>query len=64
MGTARRTVPSDQPLDPLEPGRAHWLPFAEAVRLALAGELLGAGSLVGVLALHAERTERFSRSGR
>jgi 8-oxo-dGTP pyrophosphatase MutT (NUDIX family) len=49
-------VPGDLPLDPLEPGRAAWIPFAEAVRLALAGELLGAGSLVGVLALHAERT--------
>ena len=49
-------VPGDVPLDPLEPGRARWIPFAEAVRLALAGEMLGAGSLVGVLALQAERT--------
>jgi 8-oxo-dGTP pyrophosphatase MutT (NUDIX family) len=49
-------VPGDVPLDPLEPGRARWIPFAEAVRLALAGELLGAGSLVGVLALQAERS--------
>ncbi len=49
-------VPGDVPLDPLEPGRARWIPFVEAVRLALAGEMLGAGSLVGVLALQAERT--------
>jgi 8-oxo-dGTP pyrophosphatase MutT (NUDIX family) len=49
-------VAGDLPLDPHEPGRATWIPFAEAVRLALAGELLGAGSLVGVLALQAERT--------
>ena len=49
-------VPGDLPLDPHEPGRAYWIPFAEAVRLALAGELLGAGSLVGVLALQAERS--------
>jgi 8-oxo-dGTP pyrophosphatase MutT (NUDIX family) len=48
--------PGDVPLDPEEPGRAHWMPFAEAVERALAGELLGTGSLVGVLALHAERT--------
>lgn len=48
--------PGDLPLDPYEPGRARWIPFAEAVRLALSGELLGAGSLVGVLALQAERT--------
>jgi ADP-ribose pyrophosphatase len=49
-------VPGDVPLDPLEPGRARWIPFTEAVRLTLAGEMLGAGSLVGVLALQAERT--------
>lgn len=48
--------PGDRPLDPYEPGRARWIPFAEALRLALTGELLGSGSLVGVLALQAERT--------
>ncbi|MDF2976508.1 MAG: hydrolase [Actinomycetospora sp.] len=49
-------APGELPLDPHEPGHATWIPFAEAVRLALAGEMLGAGSLVGVLALQAERT--------
>jgi 8-oxo-dGTP pyrophosphatase MutT (NUDIX family) len=49
-------VPGDEPLDPYEPGRARWIAFAEALRLARAGELLGAGSMIGVLTLHAERT--------
>ncbi len=46
--------PSGRPLDPHEPGRATWVPLAEVARLALAGELLGAGSLVGVLTYLAE----------
>jgi ADP-ribose pyrophosphatase len=47
--------PSGRPLDPYEPGRAEWVPLAEVARLARTGGLLGAGSLVGVLAYLAER---------
>ena len=49
-------TPAAGPLDPHEPGRAQWVPFADLVARGLAGELLGAGTLVGVLALHAERS--------
>ncbi len=48
---------SDEPLDRHEPGRARWVPVSDVVRLAAAGELLGAGTLVGLLQYVAERTE-------
>jgi hypothetical protein len=47
---------SDEPLDRHEPGRARWVPVADVVRLAAAGELLGSGTLVGLLQYVAERT--------
>ncbi|MDT7745813.1 MAG: hypothetical protein QOE59_4891 [Actinomycetota bacterium] len=45
---------SGRPLDRHEPGRARWVPVSDVVRLAGAGELLGAGTLVGLLAYVAE----------
>lgn len=48
--------PSGEPRDPLEPGRVQWLPLADVPRLAAAGELLGAGTLVGLLQYLAERS--------
>lgn len=47
---------TDEALDRHEPGRARWVPVADVVRLAAAGELLGAGTLVGLLQYVAERT--------
>ncbi|MCD2185597.1 NUDIX hydrolase [Actinomycetospora soli] len=46
---------SDAPLDRHEPGQAQWIPVADVVRLAAAGELLGSGTLVGLLQYVAER---------
>ena len=47
---------TDEPLDRHEPGRARWVPVSDVVRLAGAGELLGSGTLVGLLQYVAERT--------
>lgn len=47
---------SDEPLDRHEPGRARWVPVSDVVRLAGSGELLGSGTLVGLLAYVAENT--------
>lgn len=44
------------PLDRHEPGRARWIPLSEVVRLAATGELLGAGTLAGLLQYVAEST--------
>jgi 8-oxo-dGTP pyrophosphatase MutT (NUDIX family) len=52
----RDAEPSGQPLDRHEPGQARWVPVSEVVRLAGAGELLGAGTLVGLLQYVAEGT--------
>lgn len=52
----RDAEPTGEPLDRHEPGRAQWVPVSEVVRLAGAGELLGAGTLVGLLQYVAERT--------
>jgi 8-oxo-dGTP pyrophosphatase MutT (NUDIX family) len=48
---------SGEPLDRHEPGRTRWVPVSDVVRLAGAGELLGAGTLVGLLQYVAEGTE-------
>lgn len=53
----RDAEPTDEPLDRHEPGRARWVPVSDVVRLAGAGELLGAGTLVGLLQYVAQRTE-------
>ena len=52
----RDAEPTGEPLDRHEPGRARWVPVADVVRLAGAGELLGAGTLVGLLQYVAEST--------
>lgn len=52
----RGATPTAEPLDRHEPGRARWVPVADVLRLAGAGELLGAGTLVGLLAYVAEST--------
>jgi 8-oxo-dGTP pyrophosphatase MutT (NUDIX family) len=52
----RDAEPTGEPLDRHEPGRARWIPVADVVRLAGAGELLGAGTLVGLLQYVAEST--------
>lgn len=52
----RHAEPTGEPLDRHEPGRARWVPVSDVVRLAGAGELLGSGTLVGVLAYVAEGT--------
>jgi 8-oxo-dGTP pyrophosphatase MutT (NUDIX family) len=52
----RDAEPSEEPLDRHEPGRARWVPLTDVVRLAAAGELLGSGTLVGLLQYVAERT--------
>jgi ADP-ribose pyrophosphatase len=54
----RDAEPTGEPLDRHEPGRARWVPVADVVRLAGAGELLGAGTLVGLLQYVAEATTR------
>ncbi|MEJ2869279.1 NUDIX hydrolase [Actinomycetospora sp. OC33-EN08] len=51
--------PSDEPLDRHEPGRARWVPVDDVVRLAAAGELLGSGTLVGLLQYVAEGTRDY-----
>ena len=60
MGLKRQPAPpatySGEPLDRHEPGQARWVPVSDVVRLAGAGELLGAGTLVGLLQYVAERT--------
>jgi ADP-ribose pyrophosphatase len=53
----RDAEPSGEPLDRHEPGQARWVPVSEVVRLAGAGELLGAGTLVGLLQYVAEGTD-------
>lgn len=45
---------SGAPLDRHEPGQAQWIPVADVVGLAAAGELLGSGTLVGLLQYVAE----------
>jgi 8-oxo-dGTP pyrophosphatase MutT (NUDIX family) len=52
----RGAEPADEPIDRHEPGLARWVPTTEVVRLAAAGELLGAGTLVGLLQYVAEAT--------
>jgi 8-oxo-dGTP pyrophosphatase MutT (NUDIX family) len=52
----RDAEPTGEPLDRHEPGRARWVPISDVVRLAGAGELLGAGTLVGLLQYVAEGT--------
>ena len=52
----RAAEPTGGPLDRHEPGQARWLPVADVVRLAGVGELLGAGTLVGLLQYVAEST--------
>jgi ADP-ribose pyrophosphatase len=47
---------SGEPLDPHEPGRARWVPMADVVGLAGAGDLLGSGTLVGILYYVAQHT--------
>ncbi|MDL5158534.1 NUDIX hydrolase [Actinomycetospora termitidis] len=46
--------PTDEPLDRHEPGRAQWVAVDDVVRLAAAGDLLGSGTLVGLLQYVAE----------
>ena len=45
-----RPEPTGEARDPLEPGRVAWVALADVPRLAAAGDLLGAGTLVGLLA--------------
>lgn len=52
----RDAEPTGEPLDRHEPGRARWVPLSDVVGLAGAGELLGAGTLVGLLQYVAQRT--------
>ena len=54
-GAVPTTAPTGLPRDPLEPGRTAWVPLADVPALAAAGELLGAGTLVGLLLFLAER---------